>query len=159
MPVRSQLNYKPPWARGRGGGGGGSEFAMDELGNALIPLGEIPSMPSDQLRSTLGTLRGLIASLHAEVSSGGGDGGALWKYALRQNAAIEARRMLSSRDAIAPRGHTHTGMECSEAAGRPPSLSLRAVCLRAGFWLFGGRCSISYESISETSPECLAPRT
>ena len=62
---------------------------MDELGNALIPLGEIPNMPSDQLRGTLGTLRGLIASLHAEVARGGDGGGALWKYALRQNAAIE----------------------------------------------------------------------
>ena len=62
---------------------------MDELGNALIPLGEIPNMPSDQLRGTLGTLRGLIASLQAEVARGGDGGGALWKYALRQNAAIE----------------------------------------------------------------------
>ena len=63
---------------------------MDELlGSALLPLGQIPELPSDQLRGTLTTLCGLIASLQAEVACGGDGGGALWKYALRQRSAIE----------------------------------------------------------------------
>ena len=98
--------------------------ASDALAAHLMPLSEIPTMPSATLRAVLDSLQPLLVTLQQEKDGGSGP---LFKYAVRQRTAIEGeidRRQAAERIMAMVHGGPLVGRRAC-GAGPGPELERR----------------------------------